>query len=303
MGQSAAAPRKDLAVKAADRFRSPLRYPGGKGRLAPFLGRLMQENRLADGHYAEAYAGGAGAAISLLLDEYCSHIHINDIDPSIHAFWHSVLHDTDQLCAQIERTPLSIKEWRRQRMVQDTPDDVDSLTLGFSTFYQNRTNRSGILRGGPIGGMDQAGRWGLDARFNRNDLIRRIRRIAAHRQRISLYRLDAVDFLAEMAATLPSKSLVYCDPPYFVKGQRRLYRNFYAPADHKEVAETLRSLPCPWVVSYDYVPEITKLYRGVQRIRYDINYSVEERYRGREVMFFSDELVAPSTCNPAYFRA
>ncbi len=300
MGQPRAAVQEAVAVETQNRFRSPLRYPGGKGRLAPFLGQLIEENGLTGGHYAEPYAGGGAAALSLLFDEYVSRIHINDLDRGVYAFWHSVLEETDRLCTLIRERPLTMVEWRRQRAVQDACAAASLLDLGFSTFYLNRTNRSGIISGGVIGGKHQDGKWGLGARFNREELVRRVNRVAAYGSRISLYNLDAADFLAEAATSLPERSLIYCDPPYYVKGQRKLYENYYEPADHGVIAEAIQILPVPWIVSYDDAPEIQALYRRRQRRRYDLNYCVEERYRGIEVMFFSDNLCVPRVQNPAY---
>lgn len=69
------------------------------------------------------------------------------------------------------------------------------LTIGFSTFFLNRTNRSGILKGGVIGGKNQEGQWKLDARYNKSDLISRIQKISKNRERIDLYNMDAIDFI------------------------------------------------------------------------------------------------------------
>ena len=49
---------------------SPLRYPGGKQILARVLAHLIQINGREGGIYAEPYAGGAGAALSLLFGEH-----------------------------------------------------------------------------------------------------------------------------------------------------------------------------------------------------------------------------------------
>lgn len=274
---------------------SPLRYPGGKAKLTPFFKRLLELNRLCDGHYAEAYAGGSGLALSLLYAEYVRYIHINDLDRAVYAFWHSVLNRTDDFCRLIERRPLDSKEWRRHRRVVENKKDADLFELGFAAFYLNRTSRSGIIAsGGMIGGNDQRGKWKLDARFNRAALVERVRRVASYKSRISLTRLDALDFLGAMAADLPDNSLTYLDPPYFVKGQRRLYADYYKADDHEAVAGALASFPHRWVVSYDYAPEILTLYRNYRCYVYDLYYSAQERYDGDEAVFFSPDLIAPS---------
>lgn len=278
---------------------TPLRYPGGKGKLAPFIKRLIELNSLSDGDYAEPYAGGAALALELLFHEYVSRIHINDISRPVFSFWRSVLHETDALAALVKETPLTVEEWDKQKLVFAHPADHDSLALGFATFYLNRTNRSGILNGGIIGGRDQTGPWKIDARYNAADLVARIVAIGRQAHRISLSNLDACEFIHRGARTWPERTLVYLDPPYFVKG-RRLYHDFYRPKDHAQVADAVnRELTAhSWIVSYDDVPEIRDIYTDARTIAYTVGYSARTVRAGSEVMFFKDGLIVPPLCGP-----
>jgi DNA adenine methylase len=277
---------------------TPLRYPGGKGKLVAYVKQLLEQNRLLDGEYVEPYAGGAAIALELLFHEYVSRIHINDLSRPIFAFWHSVLYETERLCALVRDTPLTTRAWDAQKRIFSNQADYDDLSLGFAAFFLNRTNRSGILNGGIIGGRDQTGPWKIDARFNREELIYRIQSIAKLSRRISLTKLDALEFLRAGTSSWPNKTLIYLDPPYYVKG-RHLYYDFYQPDDHARVAAFVREhlIHQRWIVSYDNVPAIRGLYRGCQRIVYDIGYSAGPTSpRGREVMFFGDNLeVCPMT--------
>lgn len=279
-------------------FYSPLRYPGGKGKIANFIKLVFVHNDLLDAQYVEPYAGGAGVAFALLFEEYTSHIHINDLSYPLYAFWHTALYETEAFCARIRDTAVTVDEWHRQREVQAQADRVSLLDLGFSTFYMNRTNRSGILRGGVIGGKDQTGSYKLDARYNKDDLIGRIKHIARYRSRISIYNQDAADFVKTVLPTLPDDALIYLDPPYYVKGQE-LYANYYEHRDHADLARLVAGIVRNWIVTYDNTPEITQMYRGYQHIVYGLNYSAAERYRGTEVMFFSNGLRIPNIDNPA----
>lgn len=277
---------------------SPLRYPGGKRKLSNFIRLLLRHNDLLDGDYVEPYAGGASVALSLLFGEYVRRIHINDLDPGVHAFWIAARDHTDALCKLVRDTPLTMDEWRRQRAIA-CDQDADVISRGFATFFMNRTNRSGIITGGPIGGYEQAGTWDIGARFTRRDLVARIEKVGRHASRIRVYGQDAADLLRTLVRTLPSRTLVYLDPPYFVKGRELLYANYYEPKDHAEVAAVVRALSVAWVVSYDDVQEIRDLYPDLPRRAYDIGYSAHERYRGREVMFFSPHLAIPDISDPA----
>lgn len=270
---------------------TPLRYPGGKGRLAPYIKSIIKENRLLDGEYAEPYAGGAGIALELLFHEYVSHIHINDFSRPVYAFWKSVLTETDSLNKMVKDTPLTVRAWDKQKKIFERQNDQDDLSLGFATFYLNRTNRSGILNGGIIGGRNQTGPWKIDARFNRTELVNRIEAIAKLKKRISLTKKDALKFLATGLEKWPEKTLVYLDPPYYVKGCE-LYYDHYHHSDHERVEEFVRKRLCKknWIVSYDNVPTIRSLYRGHRHIVYGIGYSARTAREGTEIMFFSDKL-------------
>lgn len=282
-------------------FNTPLRYPGGKGKLTAFIKLLFEQNQLLDGHYVEPYAGGAGIAINLLLLEYASCIHLNDLNPSIYAFWHSVINEPEELCKRITDADVTMEEWYRQKAVQ-TADSPSLIELGFSTFFLNRTNRSGIILGGVIGGKAQAGTWKLNARFNKKDLCKRIQSIAMYASRIRLYNLDAAALIQDVLPNLPKKTLVYLDPPYYEKGQD-LYENHYFHEDHLTIAKQVREkIELPWVVSYDHTPKIMAMYEGCPTITYGINYSAQDRYKGAEAMFFSDKLVIPDVQNPAALK-
>lgn len=278
-------------------FLTPLRYPGGKGRLTQCVADIMRSNKLVGGHYVEPYAGGAGVAVSLLALEYASHVHINDLNRSVHAFWHSVLREADDLCSMISRTRVSMAQWRRQREVQNDTS-ASPLELGFSTFFLNRVNRSGIILGGVIGGQAQAGEWRLDARYNKIDLIDRIQRIAEMRDRITLYNMDAEKLVRQVLPELPRKLLCYLDPPYYVKG-KGLYEDHYQHQDHAAIARAVAAMDRPWIVSYDNVPEIRALYKQFRQRTFGLRYSAQARYQGSEVMFFAPGLRIPADVVPS----
>jgi DNA adenine methylase len=272
-------------------FNSPLRYPGGKGRLTQFVADLLVANGLVGGHYVEPCAGGAAIGVSLLLLEYVSRIYINDINPSIYAFWNAVINETDSLCKRISDTRVTLAEWKRQRKVQ-SDESATPLDKAFSTFFLNRTNRSGIICGGVIGGDKQTGNWKLDARFNKLDLTKRIEKIANRGHRITLSCMDAGTLISSVLPSLSSRGFVYLDPPYYGKG-KGLYEDFYTHEDHARIADLVGTIQQRWIVSYDNVSAIRRLYRGYRQKSFALMYSAQNRYEGSEVMIFSDRLRIP----------
>ena len=274
-------------------FLSPLRYPGGKAKVSDFVQCLIKENALLNGNYVEPYVGGGSVALSLLFNDYVRDIYINDKDRSIYAFWYSVLHKSDNLCKLIKDTSINVDTWLKLKDYQSNKENIDLLNLGFSTFFLNRTNRSGVLNAGIIGGYEQTGNYKIDARFNKDDLIKRIQRIASYANRIHLTNEDAVPLVQKLAEELNTDTLFYLDPPYYVKG-KGLYMNYYNDQDHINIANTIDKVARQkWIISYDNVPFITKLYSKYRKQTFELNYSVSNSGKGEEVMIFCDSITIP----------
>lgn len=274
---------------------SPLRYPGGKTKLRNYLVELLNLNNI-HGTYIEPFAGGAGAALSLLLNNYVEDIVINDIDRSIYALWYSILNQSEILCDKIFYTPITMDEWYKQRLIQFRKNNCNLLDLGFSTLFLNRTNRSGVISAGVIGGYEQSGEYKLDCRFNKEDLINKIIQISDRAEQIHLYDLDCIEFFNQIENKFDyNNSLVYLDPPYYNKG-KKLYTNFYKHDDHANLANYItNNLTYSWITSYDDTPEIRDIYSEYDlRIHnYSINHSAGKMHKGNEIMIYSNDIIIP----------
>lgn len=271
-----------------EHFYSPLRYPGGKSSLFRFFGSLIENNGLQHVQYVEPYAGGAGAALALLILGKVDSIVINDLDQAVFAFWKAVTEDTDRFIRRIRQTPVTINEWYRQREAY-RQKDTDLHDLGFAAFFLNRTNRSGILDGGVIGGINQTGKWPIGARFNKESLIQKIEIIAKHKQHIEVLNEDGLEVIRRYADA--PTVLFYVDPPYYFKGSL-LYLNSYNHNDHARLAELLNSLTeTRWIVSYDNVHQVRALYSArAKQYEFSLYYHAHASKLGSEIMVLSDNL-------------
>jgi len=276
---------------------SPLRYPGGKNKISPFIAKICVDNNVT-GHYVEPFCGGAAVALFLLLENYVDRITINDKDRSIYAFWHSLLNKPNELCDLILQAEISIPEWHKQKQIQENKKKEDLLKLGFSTFYLNRTNRSGIIGARPIGGMNQEGEYKMDCRFNKSELIKRIKRIVKEKSRIKLYKKDALKLIDTIVSKQSNPNTIfYFDPPYYLKASS-LYLNYYSEKDHKLVSEKIKNINnMKWIVSYDNVEEIKKLYKGKAKKEYSLRHTSNKPVIGKEILFFSPYLKKPKGDN------
>lgn len=271
---------------------TPIRYPGGKSKLFPLVESIIEGNGLTGCTYAEAYCGGAGLAIRLLLTGRVSGIVLNDIDPAVFSMWDCIVNHADDLCKFIEGVPLGVDEWKRQKEAFLSADRP-SIDLGKAAFYLNRTNRSGILRGGPIGGMSQNGNYKIDARFNRRTLIEKVRAIAARSDDISIYNEDAVDFVATALSDVDNLFANF-DPPYVVKGPG-LYENSYTDADHKAVAKMVSECVFPWIVTYDDAPLVREAYKGFDMFSVKVGYSAAVSKIGNEILIAGPGVRVPDS--------
>jgi len=266
---------------------SPLRYPGGKTILFHFFDNVLKENGLKNITYIEPFAGGAGAAIALLFLEKVERIVINDLDKAIYSFWKSAIFNSEKFIDKIYSVKVSIEEWKKQKLIYNNPR-ASLFERGFATFFLNRTNISGILNAGPIGGIGQKGKWKIDARFNKNKLGERIHQLSKYKNRISVYNKDGLELINKFLNR--KNTFTYLDPPYYEKGST-LYLNHYNKNDHKMLADKLnQNANAFWLLTYDNKEEIKSLYPNRKIVNFSLHYNAYKSRIGKEVMIVSDTI-------------
>lgn len=278
---------------------SPLRYPGGKIKLYNFVKHTMEINGLTNTTYCEPFSGGAGLAITLLLSNDVQTIILNDFDIAIYSVWYAIINDSERLISKIKSSPLTVDEWHIQKNIykQALNNNLQeyNFDLAFSTFFLNRTNRAGIITGGPIGGYAQQSTYKLGCRFNKENIIRKIRKIAEQRGRIHLYNLDAVDLINNVLLNQePTQLFIYFDPPYYKQG-KRLYQNFFNDEKHLQLSGTIRQMDhFKWIATYDNESRIRDIYEDRTIYEYKLQYSANKPRKETELLFHSNDTIIES---------
>lgn len=270
---------------------SPLRYPGGKTKIAPLI-KVMIKKSTRPLVYVEPFVGGGGVALDLLINGDVESIVINDYDKSIYSFWRAVLTSPNKFIDLIFKTPITIEEWEKQRQIYLTRNNKYSLELGFATFYLNRTNHSGIIKAGPIGGIEQNGEYKINARYNKYDLVKKIRLISKYKNKIRLYNKEIRTFIDKVLPKYQNH-FIYFDPPYYKKG-KDLYKNFFIDKDHIELSEKIKNISDYWIVTYDNEERIKEIYEDYQIRTYLINHSAANSGKSEEIIFLSNNSLWPS---------
>lgn len=271
---------------------SPLRYPGSKSGLVDYFAAVVKSNLLIGSDFYEVYAGGGSISLGLLEKELVSHATLVELDPLVYAFWRSVKENHEGLCRKLQAIEVSMKTWKayQKYLVPDALNRFDLLDLGLAGLFFNRTNFSGIIGAGPIGGMNQNSDYKLDCRFNKARLAEQIRAIAAFKNRFSVVNADAISFLTRREQSLSGEHcLVYLDPPYYQQG-RKLYRYNYAHEQHKRLADFITQKTYPWIVSYDPHPKIKEFFAGQKIKTVSLDYAVKQSRKAKELLISNMDL-------------
>ena len=270
--------------------KSPLRYPGGKVKLYPFMEQLIRQNTVDPPIYVEPFAGGAGLALELLFNGNVERIMINDLDPAIYSFWYSITNEETfyLFINRVNEVDININEWKIQKDIYMHQDIHNKLELGFATFFFNRCNRSGILKAGPIGGQKQNGNYRIDCRFNKDRLIPLLRKIYDNRNRIDVTNLNAEEFIEYIDMNYDNL-FIYLDPPYVDKGYQ-LYKNSFTKEDHVSLSKKIKKLKNKWFVTYDNTDLIKELYSDCKTEIFNIQYSAGSKRVENEIAVYSDSI-------------
>jgi DNA adenine methylase len=242
---------------------SPLRYPGGKRKLAPYVAAAVEEAG-AKRLLVEPFSGGASISISLLEAGTVDTVGLCDADILVASFWQTVFSTDATILADLVRNAtVNVDEWRRMRECR--PEK--RIDLAFKCVYLNRTSFSGSIHpyAGPMGGWNQTSNNPIGSRFNQPKIADRIEALAARRDQVAFVEHASYSDVLQRARggrswpATASDTFWYFDPPFFAKAGR-LYAHHFDAAAHQALADELEEVPGSWILSYDDHPEATRLY-------------------------------------------
>lgn len=273
---------------------SPLRYPGGKAKLSRFMALFIVSNKLDGCTLIEPFCGGAGGTLPLLISGLIDKLVLNDLNPCIASFWRCLVKDTDSLISLIQSEAVNLEAWHHWRNIYHNHEGHTDLEKGFSAFFLNRTNRSGMLHAGPIGGRIQSHEnYTIDCRFNKETLIKRIELIAQFANKIKVTENDACISLNRRT----EDEFIYADPPYVQEG-RNIYNKFsFTEKDHTRFSRKIMRSKAHWLLSYDNHPLIHQLYSSSGMNIIELSYAINKARIGRELLIASANSRQPNLQN------
>lgn len=272
---------------------SPLRYPGGKRKLAPLIADLISKTRVRPNLFVEPFAGGASVSISLLEADYVDNIALADADPLVASFWETVFSDrADTLADMIYDADVSLDQWKSLKGSESAP----GIASAFKCLFLNRTSFSGSLhrKAGPIGGMSQMSDYKIGCRFNQGKLAERVLELSRLRHRVRFVRNESyAKTVRDVRRTSifrdsPEKVFWYLDPPFFAKADK-LYRCHFDRVDHEGLARSVEDIPGNWLLSYDSHADAHALYSAhpgfaLVNLQYSARIDEKQRLVAKEIV-------------------
>ncbi|KQY83610.1 hypothetical protein ASD24_29680 [Paenibacillus sp. Root52] len=254
---------------------SPLRYPGGKGKIADRLLLSMRPEQLET--LISVFAGGASVELALLEAKQIKNLILNDLDYGIFSLFTLIKYQPEDLIQRLKSSDPNHDDFFINReIIKNDYKGMDVMDAAWAMLIVNRLAYSGIYSANPLGGR-KGTKEQLLSRFNRDALCKRITQIHQMSERIQVHQQNAVEFIEEHM--WHDHSTIYIDPPYYQQGHA-LYRHFYTEERHIEVAELIDSIyeefpNVDFIVTYDNHSFIRDLYyKYATQIELNRRYSV-----------------------------
>ena len=277
---------------------TPLRYPGGKTWLLDYVKAFARFHKLSSTTIVEPYGGSASISVGLIRSQLVTDATVCERDPLIVAFWNVAIHRNEELIEYLSSLEINMETWyglRRYLDLEKTNLQNELEAAGAFLFF-NRTNYSGIIKGGPLGGKKQLSKYKLNCRFNKGRIADKIRSLKALEDKLKIIQIDGLEYMKNHALQSPDNVFFYVDPPYYGAG-KDLYRFYFTDFDHQQLSAFLTGTEIPWLLSYDDAEFIRNLYQKKSNLPVYTDYQSGHLRRGVKELLISNYVIPPASPN------
>ena len=245
-------------------LRSPLRYPGGKSRVAKLLCQYIPPHT----EYREPFVGGGAI---FFYKPKVEKNWINDLHPGLYALWRTLrdhFPEFADLCKAQDTTDLraTFDYWINRFDLMKAEGNAQLVERAVQYYFINRTvwtgrvvfdpaRRSRLYFSNPEG-------WGK--------LEKKLRHLRACAEKLRGVRITCKPFEKCLGGATP-ETFIYADPPYYRDSldtpTSRLYEGHFAIEQHESLRDLLANCPARVMISYDDRPEVRRLYSDRKKWR------------------------------------
>lgn len=281
------------------KFLSPLRYPGGKNKLAKYIKKVLDYNRFKTKILVEPFVGGGSVSLNFLLNGWTEKVVIADRDQLIYSFWKTLFNNPDYLIRFIKDVDVNIENFYKYKEIATDKKIDDEKKLAEACLFLNRTSFSGILKNnaGPLGGKGQNSNYKINCRFNKKSLIEKIKYFSQFKNKVIvlLYNWkETIKYVEKIKGN--DKTLFYFDPPFYKKADG-LYRYYFEEKEHLILSKKIKNLKNKWILSYDRAKKIREIYKEYIRGSFAFPYSINSPAKRIEKEYF----ITPFKKPPKWF--
>jgi len=249
----------------SDRYRSPLRYPGGKQKAIDLISKALPRSA---SEYREPLVGGGSVYFHAKKIGLAQKYWINDAFKELIALW-KVLQDPsacEKLAEELEQLranfsgPGQIKKYYLKARLEEPQDDYRQA---FLFFFFNRVTFSGTTRAGGFSSSASI------RRFTRSSIERLLPMPAA----LNGTKITNVDY--EEVINAPGDDVfLFLDPPYYTATKLYGHGGSLHEFDHERLASALKKCDHRFLITYDDCGAIRRLYRGAKITKWQLQYGM-----------------------------
>ena len=264
--------------------KTPLRYPGGKSRVAELLVDLMPDFK----EYREPFLGGGSVYLTAVQKHPDCKFWINDLYYDLYCFWDEAKFDIGSLVDDVRTIRKEYDGRGRElhdKLVAEIPG-YGTHDKAVAFFAINRTTFSGTSLSG---GYSQES---FDKRFTPSS-IDRLEKIGPLLQDTKITCLDYSELLREPGDGV----FIFLDPPYYTATKSALYGKngeLHKGFDHERFAEEVKNCPHKWMITYDNCDYVKEMYKDFNVIPFEFAYGMRNvtanaEMTGKEVLITNYE--------------